>query len=206
MQLSADTNMQVVQPTTASQIFHLLRRQMVRPLRKPLVVMTPKSLLRHKDAVSSLAELAEGQFRTVIGEVDPLAADKVSRIVLCSGKIYYELVAERRARERGDVAIIRIEQLYPFPNDAFAKEIARYPNAREIVWCQEEPRNQGNWYWFVSRQHLARSLSGEHRLYLVSRAACASPAAGYFALHQMQQKAIIDGVFGELNQDLAPSR
>ncbi|WP_417071361.1 2-oxoglutarate dehydrogenase E1 component [Niveibacterium terrae] len=206
MQLCAENNWQVCMPTTPAQIFHLLRRQMVRPLRKPLVVMTPKSLLRHKDAVSSLAELGEGQFRTVIGETDPLAADKVRRIVLCSGKIYYELVAERRARGEQDIAIIRIEQLYPFPNDAFALEIAKYPNAKEIVWCQEEPRNQGNWYWFVSRQHLARSLSGDHRLYLVSRAASASPAAGYFAKHQMQQKAVIDGIFGELNQDLAPNR
>ncbi len=205
MQLCAENNWQICMPTTPAQIFHLLRRQMVRPLRKPLVVMTPKSLLRHKDAVSSLDELANGQFRTVIGEVDALDAKGVKRVVLCSGKIYYELVAERSARGDKSVAIVRIEQLYPFPNEAFAEELAKYPNAHEIVWCQEEPRNQGNWYWFVSRQHLQRSLRKDHRLYLVSRAASASPAVGYYAKHQAQQKAIIEGVFGVLDQEVAPN-
>ncbi|MCL2656966.1 MAG: 2-oxoglutarate dehydrogenase E1 component [Betaproteobacteria bacterium] len=204
MQSCAENNWQVCMPTTPAQIFHLLRRQMVRPLRKPLVVMTPKSLLRHKDAVSSLDELATGQFRTVIGEVDDLDPKGVKRVVLCSGKIYYELVAERRVRENKTIAIIRIEQLYPFPNKVFAEELAKYPNAREVVWCQEEPRNQGNWYWFVSRQHLLRSLRKEHRLYLVSRPASASPAVGYYAKHQVQQKTIIDGVFGVLDQEVAP--
>jgi len=206
MQLCAENNWQVCMPTTPAQIFHLLRRQMVRPLRKPLVVMTPKSLLRHKDAVSSLDELATGQFRTVIGEVDDLDPKGVTRIVLCSGKIYYELVAERRARGDKSIAIIRIEQLYPFPNEAFAEELAKYPNASEIVWCQEEPRNQGNWYWFVSRQHLQRSLRRDHHLYLVSRPASASPAVGYYAKHQVQQRAVIEGVFGVLDQEVAPAR
>ncbi|QSI78946.1 2-oxoglutarate dehydrogenase E1 component [Niveibacterium microcysteis] len=206
MQLCAENNWQVCVPSTPSQIFHLLRRQMVRKLRKPLIVMTPKSLLRHKDAVSTLDELSDGRFRTVIGEVDPLDPKAVTRVVLCSGKIYYELVAERRAKGIQNTAIVRIEQLYPFPNEAFAEELGKYPNAQEVVWCQEEPRNQGAWYWIVSRQHLARSLGKSHHLYLVSRPASASPAVGYYAKHQVQQKAVIEGAFGELNQDVAPSR
>lgn len=204
MQLSAENNWQVCVPSTPSQIFHLLRRQMVRKLRKPLIVMTPKSLLRHKDAVSTLDELTNASFRTVIGEIDPLEAKKVKRVVLCSGKLYYELLAERRTKEIKDVAIVRIEQLYPFPNELFATEMAKYPNAKEIVWCQEEPRNQGAWYWIVSRQHLTRSLRKDHKLYLVSRPASASPAVGYYAKHNAQQKAVVEGAFGTLEQDLAP--
>jgi len=206
MQLCGENNWQVCVPTTPAQIFHLLRRQMVRKLRKPLVVLTPKSLLRHKDAVSDLSELSDGRFRPVIGETDALDAKKVTRIVLCSGKIYYELLAERRAKSHDNVAIIRIEQLYPFPNEAFAEEIGKYPNATEIVWCQEEPRNQGAWYWFVSRQHLQRSLGKKHHLHLISRPASASPAVGYYAKHQAQQKEVVEGAFGELNQEVAPSR
>lgn len=206
MQLCAENNWQVCVPSTPSQIFHLLRRQMVRSLRKPLVVMTPKSLLRHKDAISTLDELASGTFQTVIGEVDKLDAKKVKRVVLCSGKVYYELLAERRAKEIKDTAIVRIEQLYPFPNEAFAHELAKYPNAKDVVWCQEEPRNQGAWYWIVSRQHLARSLGKEHKLHLVSRPASASPAVGYYAKHNQQQKAVIEGAFGALGQEQAPEQ
>jgi 2-oxoglutarate dehydrogenase E1 component len=204
MQLCAENNWQVCVPSTPAQIFHILRRQMVRPLRKPLVVMTPKSLLRHKDAVSSLDELATGQFRTVIGEVDAFDAKKVKRIVVCSGKLYYELLAERRAKAIKDTVIVRLEQLYPFPNEAFAAELAKYPNAKDIVWCQEEPRNQGAWYWIASRQHLARSMASKHSLHLVSRPASASPAVGYYAKHNAQQRAIIEGAFGTLGQDQAP--
>ncbi|MCB1953664.1 MAG: 2-oxoglutarate dehydrogenase E1 component, partial [Rhodocyclaceae bacterium] len=138
MQLCAEQNMQVLVPSTPSQIFHLLRRQMLRPLRKPAIVITPKSLLRHKEAVSTMEELTNGAFRTVIGEVDKLDAKKVKRVVLCSGKIYYELMAYRREQEIKDIAVVRIEQLYPFPRDAFRAELAKYPNAKEVVWCQEE--------------------------------------------------------------------
>ncbi|WP_018605932.1 2-oxoglutarate dehydrogenase E1 component [Uliginosibacterium gangwonense] len=204
MQLCAENNWQVCIPSTPAQIFHLLRRQMVRSLRKPLVVMTPKSLLRHKDAVSSLDDLANGQFRTVISEVDKFENKKVKRIVLCSGKLYYELLAERRAKDIKDAVIIRIEQLYPFPNDAFATELAKYPNAKDVVWCQEEPRNQGAWYWISSRQHLARSLDKHHSLHLVSRPASASPAVGYYAKHNIQQREVVEGAFGPLGQDQAP--
>lgn len=204
MQLCAENNWQVCVPSTPAQIFHLLRRQMVRPLRKPLVVMTPKSLLRHKDAVSDLDELGSGSFRTVIGEVDKFDAKKVKRIVVCAGKLYYELLAERRSKEIKDTVIIRLEQLYPFPNDAFAEQLAKYPNAKEVVWCQEEPRNQGAWYWIASRQHLARSMGEKHTLYLVSRPASASPAVGYYAVHNAQQREVVEGAFGKLGQDLAP--
>lgn len=203
MQLSAENNWQVCVPSTPSQIFHLLRRQMVRKLRKPLIVMTPKSLLRNKDAVSTLDELTSGGFRTVIGEVDKLDTKKVKRVVLCSGKIYYDLLNERRAKGHNNTAIVRVEQLYPFPNELFAAELAKYPNAKEIVWCQEEPRNQGAWYWILSRQHLARSLREEDKLFLVARPASASPAVGYYAKHNAQQKAVIEGAFGKLEQDNA---
>ncbi len=202
MQLSAEDNWQVCVPSTPAQIFHVLRRQMVRPLRKPLVVITPKSLLRHKDATSALEELSTGTYRTIIGEVDKLDAKKVKRIVLCSGKVYYELLAERRAKEIKDVAIIRIEQLYPFPEEAFDAAINNYPNAKEVVWCQEEPRNQGSWYWFVSRQHLAKCLRADQELYLIARPASASPAVGYSAKHNAQQKAVIEGAFAPMGQDM----
>ena len=198
MQLCAEENMQVCVPTTPAQIYHLLRRQMLRKIRKPLIILTPKSLLRHKDAVSSLDELARGQFQTVIGEVDELDAKKVKRIILCSGKIYYELLAARRERAQADTAVLRMEQLYPFPEEAFAAEMKKFPNAKEVVWCQEEPRNQGAWYWFVSRQHLVRAVGAKQQLLLVSRPASASPAVGYYAKHNAQQKTIIDAAFGKL--------
>lgn len=199
MSLCAEMNMEVCQPTTPSQIFHLLRRQAVRPQRKPLVVFSPKSLLRHKDAVSSMDELVNGEFRRVIGEVDDLDAAAVTRVVLCSGKIYYELIAARRERKIGNIAIVRLEQLYPFPEDSFAAEIARYPNATEVVWCQDEPRNQGAWYWIASRQHLSGPLSDKQRLLLVSRPASASPAVGYLAKHNAQQRALIDSALGAID-------
>jgi 2-oxoglutarate dehydrogenase E1 component len=139
--------MQVVQPTTASQIFHVLRRQMVRNLRKPLVIMTPKSLLRNKDATSPLSEFTKGSFQTVIPESKDLKADKVKRVVACSGKVYYDLAKKREEKGTDDVAIIRVEQLYPFPHKAFAAELKKYPNVTDIVWCQDEPQNQGAWFF-----------------------------------------------------------
>jgi 2-oxoglutarate dehydrogenase E1 component len=196
MQLAADANMQVTQPTTASQIFHLLRRQMIRPLRKPLVIMTPKSLLRNKDATSPLSEFTKGGFQTVIADKGDLKADKVKRIVACSGKVYYDLAKKREEKGADDVAIIRVEQLYPFPHKAFAAEVKKYPNAADIVWCQDEPQNQGAWF-FV--QHLIHEnmLPGQ-KLGYAGRAASASPAVGYAHLHQDQQKALIDAAFGRI--------
>ena len=196
LQLCAEQNMQVCVPSTPAQIYHLLRRQMLRRLRKPLIVMTPKSLLRHKDASSSLDDLAKGQFQTIIGEVDELDAKRVKRIVLCSGKVYFDLLAARRERKNSDCALLRVEQLYPFPDKIFAAEMKKYPNAKEVVWCQEEPQNQGA--WFATRHHFVRGLRDGQKLYVVARSASASPAVGYYAKHNAQQKALIDEAFGKL--------
>jgi 2-oxoglutarate dehydrogenase E1 component len=196
MQLSADTNMQVVQPTTASQIFHVLRRQMVRNLRKPLIIMTPKSLLRNKDAASPLSEFTKGAFQTVIPENKELKADKVKRVVACSGKVYYDLVKKRVEKAADDVAILRVEQLYPFPHKAFANELKKYPNLAEIVWCQDEPQNQGA--WFFVQHYIQENMNDGQKLGYSGRAASASPAVGYSHLHQEQQKALVDGAFGKL--------
>jgi 2-oxoglutarate dehydrogenase E1 component len=196
MQLAADTNMQIVQPTTASQIFHVLRRQMVRPLRKPLVIFTPKSLLRNKDATSPLSEFTKGTFQTVIPESKDLKADKVKRVIACSGKVYYDLAKKREEKGADDVAIIRVEQLYPFPHKAFAAELKKYPNATDIVWCQDEPQNQGAWFFIQHNIH-ENMLEGQ-KLGYAGRAASASPAVGYSHLHQEQQKALVDAAFAKL--------
>jgi 2-oxoglutarate dehydrogenase E1 component len=196
MQLAADTNMQIVQPTTASQIFHILRRQMVRNLRKPLIIFTPKSLLRNKDATSPLSEFTKGSFQTVIPESKDLKNDKVKRVVLCSGKVYYDLAKKRDEKGHDDVAILRVEQLYPFPHKAFANEIKKYPNATEIVWTQDEPQNQGAWF-FVQHYIHENMLEGQ-KLGYSGRAASASPAVGYSHLHQEQQKALVEGAFAKL--------
>ncbi|MBB1603181.1 2-oxoglutarate dehydrogenase E1 component [Variovorax sp. UMC13] len=196
MQLSADTNMQVVQPTTASQIFHILRRQMVRNLRKPLIILTPKSLLRNKDATSPISEFTKGAFQTVIPDHKELKADKVKRLVACSGKVYYDLVKKREERGQDDTAIIRVEQLYPFPHKAFAAEIKKYPNLVDVVWCQDEPQNQGA--WFFVQHYIHENMADGQKLGYSGRAASASPAVGYSHLHQEQQKALVEGAFGKL--------
>ncbi len=196
MQLSADTNMQVVQPTTASQIFHILRRQMVRNLRKPLIIMTPKSLLRAKDAASPLSEFTKGLFQTVIPENKVLKTEKVKRVVTCSGKVYYDLVKRREENGHDDTAIIRVEQLYPFPHKAFATELKKYPNLSEVVWCQDEPQNQGA--WFFVQHYIHENMSEGQKLGYAGRAASASPAVGYAHLHQEQQKALVDAAFNKL--------
>ena len=199
MQLAADTNMQVVQPTTASQIFHVLRRQMVRNLRKPLIIFTPKSLLRNKDATSPVSEFTSGQFQTIIAENNEAVlknAAKVKRIIACSGKVYYDLAKKREEKGLDDVAIIRVEQLYPFPHKAFSAEVKRFSNATEIVWCQDEPQNQGAWF-FVQHNIHENMLPGQ-KLGYAGRAASASPAVGYAHLHQDQQKALIDAAFARI--------
>ncbi|MFN9028855.1 MAG: 2-oxoglutarate dehydrogenase E1 component [Betaproteobacteria bacterium] len=196
LQLCADNNMQVCQPTNAAQIFHLLRRQMIRLFRKPLVIMTPKSLLRHKDAGSSLQELARGEFHTVIGEVQAVEAKTVKRVLACSGKVYYDLVNARKERGADDVAIIRIEQLYPFPHKALGTELKKYSNLSEIVWVQDEPQNQGP--WFYAQHHLLENMTEGQKLGYAGRAASASPAVGYYAKHNEQQKALIDAAFAKL--------
>jgi len=196
MQLAADTNMQIVQPTTASQIFHVLRRQMVRNLRKPLIIFTPKSLLRNKDAASPLSEFTKGGFQTVIPDHKALKGDKVKRVVACSGKVYYDLSKKREEKGLDDVAILRVEQLYPFPHKAFSAELKKYPNATEVVWTQDEPQNQGAWF-FVQHYIHENMLDGQ-KLGYSGRAASASPAVGYSHLHQEQQKALVEGAFGKI--------
>ncbi|MBI5917887.1 MAG: 2-oxoglutarate dehydrogenase E1 component [Nitrosomonadales bacterium] len=193
LQLCAEYNIQVVVPSNPAQIFHLLRRQMLRPMRRPLIVFTPKSLLRSKDATSSLNELTQGRFQPVIAEREELDASCVRRVIACSGKIYYELVNARRTRGISDMAIIRIEQLYPFPHQEFAAQIAAYPNASELLWCQEEPGNQGAWHRI--QHYLARHLRPSMKLGYALRASSAAPAAGYLALHNEQQKAVIEAAF-----------
>ena len=193
MQLCAEKNIQVCIPTTPAQVFHMIRRQAVRPLRKPLVVMSPKSLLRHKEAISTLEELALGKFHLVIPEVDDLDNKKVKRTVLCAGKVYYELLAERRARGLDNIAIVRIEQMYPFPEQELAEVLSAYPKLQDVVWCQEEPMNQGCWY--ASQHHMRRTLDrmgASLGVRYVGREASAAPAAGYMALHLRQQEALIN--------------
>ena len=197
MQLAADNNMQIAQPTSASQIFHLLRRQMVRQFRKPLVIMTPKSLLRAKDAASPLSEFTRGEFRTVIGANNAeLDAAAVKRVVCCSGKVAYDLLKRREAKKHNDAAILLVEQLYPFPHKAFAAELKKFPNATEIVWCQDEPQNQGAWF-FVQHYIHENMLDGQ-KLGYAGRPASASPAVGYSHLHQEQLKSLLDQAFGKL--------
>ncbi|WP_322999648.1 2-oxoglutarate dehydrogenase E1 component [Castellaniella sp.] len=194
LQLCADNNMQVVQPTNGAQIFHVLRRQMIRQFRKPLVIFTPKSLLRNKAATSQLEELATGTFQPVIGEVsaDIVPAD-VKRVLVCSGKVYYDLVHARDEQDRKDVAILRIEQLYPFAHKAFQAELQKYENAKELVWVQDEPQNQGP--WFYVQHHLYENMNDGQKLGYAGRPASASPAVGYLAKHQEQQHALIEQAF-----------
>ncbi|MCF7538950.1 2-oxoglutarate dehydrogenase E1 component [Pseudomonas petrae] len=196
LQLCAEHNIQVCVPTTPAQIYHLLRRQVIRPLRKPLIVLTPKSLLRHKLAVSTLEDLAHGSFQTVIAEIDTLDAAKVTRLVLCSGKVYYDLLEKRRAEGREDIAIVRLEQLYPFPEDDLMDAIASYTNLTNVVWCQEEPMNQGAWY--SSQHHLRRSIGNHNRnlvLEYAGRDASAAPACGYASMHAEQQEKLLKDAF-----------
>ncbi|MCC5792011.1 MAG: 2-oxoglutarate dehydrogenase E1 component [Legionellaceae bacterium] len=196
MQLCAEQNMQVCTPTTPAQIFHLLRRQMIRNYRKPLIIMSPKSLLRHKLAVSPMEELVSGEFHNVIPETDPLEAKQVSTVILCCGKVYYDLLQKRRADELKHVAIIRIEQLYPFPKKALREALAPFVNAKDLVWCQEEPQNQG--VWFSSRHNIQDCLSAEQVLRYAGRGSAAAPAVGSPLLHNRQQEALVQqALYGE---------
>ncbi|WP_257388862.1 2-oxoglutarate dehydrogenase E1 component [Tahibacter caeni] len=190
LQLCALNNMQVCVPTTPAQAFHMIRRQLVRDCRKPLVVMTPKSLLRHKLAVSSLEDLAGGRFQLVIGDSTAKAGQTVRRVVLCSGKVYFDLVDECEKRGVGDVAIVRVEQLYPFPRSEVKAELARYPTAKEVVWCQEEPMNQGAWYQI--QHHLRACLGAEHSLSYAGRARSPAPACGHHNTHVAEQAALVE--------------
>ena len=190
LQLCADYNMQICIPSTPAQMFHLLRRQMIRPFRKPLIIFSPKSLLRHKESISSLDDLANGEFQVVIPDAELQNTQKVKRVVFCSGKIYFDLMAARREKGIDDIAIVRLEQLYPFPHDEFKIEIDRYKDAKEIVWCQEEPGNQGAWHRI--QHYLQRQMLPHQKLSYALRPSSSTPAGGYLALHNQRQKAVVD--------------
>jgi 2-oxoglutarate dehydrogenase E1 component len=199
LQLCALENMIVCTPTTPAQAFHMIRRQMRMNTRKPLVVMTPKSLLRHKLAVSSLDELANGEFQHLIPDT---AADakRVERVVVCGGKVYYDLLEDAQKRELKNVALIRVEQLYPFPREQLSAELKRYAKAHQVVWCQEEPMNQGAWYQI--QHHLRACLQGKQSLHYAGRARSPSPAAGHFNDHVVEQQALIaNALVNPLNGD-----
>ena len=198
LQLCADNNMQVVQPTTPAQIFHILRRQMVADYRKPLIIFTPKSLLRHKEAISELTDLATGGFQTIIPEVDKTVevdAKKVKRMLVCSGRVYYDIIAHRREEKDQNVPVLRLEQMYPFPHKAFAAELKKYPHLEEVVWVQDEPQNQGP--WFQIQHNLFENLVEGQKLGYAGRPASASPAVGYYATHYEQLKALLQTAFGK---------
>ena len=197
LQLCAEHNIQVCVPTTPSQIFHLIRRQVIRPMRKPLVVMSPKSLLRHKMAVSTLEEFSSGEFRNVIDDVDTTDKSSVTRMILTSGKVYYDLLEQRRAGKLDHVAIVRIEQLYPFPETHLAEVLAQYPNMEIVVWCQEEPQNQGAWY--PSQHHMRKvvqMVDPKLSLVVASRPASAAPACGYMSVHLEEQRYLVSQALG----------
>jgi 2-oxoglutarate dehydrogenase E1 component len=194
LQLCAENNMAVCVPSTPAQMFHMLRQQMLRNFRKPLIVMTPKSLLRHKRSVSDFSALTEGHFHWLIPEQDDLDDEAVRRIVFCSGKVYYDLIEAREKHAQEDVAIVRLEQLYPFPVRDYAATIRRYPKARQIVWCQEEPQNQGAWYQI--RHRLQEPLSAEHDLLYAGRPGAAAPASGHYQLHVKQQQVLVEAALG----------
>jgi 2-oxoglutarate dehydrogenase E1 component len=190
LQLCAEQNMQVCVPSTPAQMFHMLRRQMLRSFRKPLIVMTPKSLLRHELSVSALEDLTQGRFARVIDEVDDLQPQQVRRIVFCSGKVYYDLLRARRKDGVRDVALVRIEQLYPFPGEEYEAVLRKYSNAREFVWCQEEPQNQGAWYQI--RHRLQEYLGKRAEVFYAGRAPAAAPATGIPKIHEAEQHALVD--------------
>jgi 2-oxoglutarate dehydrogenase E1 component len=205
LSLCAEENMQVVNCTTPAQYFHVLRRQMYGGadgygVRKPLVVFTPKSLLRHAKAVSSLDDLSEGSFQRVIGD-DKVPPERVTRVLLCAGKVYYDLMDAREKRGRDDVAIIRVEQIYPFPNDEIQDQLARYPVTADVAWVQEEPRNMGAWRFI--RTPVQPMLEGTRRkLRYIGRPESASPAAGSYKLHSQEQADIMESSFAQ--EQVAP--
>ena len=194
MQLCAYHNIQVCVPSTPAQMFHLLRRQMLQPTRKPLVVMTPKSLLRSKAATSVLEVLSEGRFQQVIGDRGPGDAEEIKRVVFCSGKVYYDLAEKRDVENIREVAVMRAEQLYPFPEADLRGFVNEFPNATEVVWCQEEPKNQGAWYQI--RHHLQACISAQHELKYVGRPHSASPAVGHYSRHLEEQTQLIEDAMG----------
>ena len=196
LQLCAEDNMQVCVPTTPAQMFHLLRRQLIRPYRKPLAIMSPKSLLRHRMSVSTREDLCTGGFQVLIDEIDEIDPGQVTRLVLCSGKVFYNILERRREAGLHHIAIVRVEQLYPFPEDEIKAILKAYPKATEICWAQDEPRNQGSWFFMLSRRHLAGCIQRKHKLVYAGRDYSASPAAGYLNVHTSEQRALVDTALG----------
>ena len=194
LQLCALNNMQVCTPTSPAQMFHMLRRQTLRNVRKPLVVMTPKSMLRNKLSTSSMADLAGGKFFNVIGDSNTKNQFIANRVVLCAGKVYYDLIEAAEKRGLSNVAIVRVEQLYPFPRMEVTAELARFPNAIDVIWCQEEPLNQGA--WFQVRHHIEACLQAQHKLRYAGRDRSAAPACGHIDQHIAQQSALVDSALG----------
>jgi 2-oxoglutarate dehydrogenase E1 component len=202
LQMAAQDNIQVCHPSTPAQMFHLLRRQVIRPYRKPLIIFSPKSTLRRKASFSPLDDLAKGGFRAVIGEVEAIDASAVERLVLCSGKVYYDIVETRREKGIDGIAVARIEQLNPYPADAVAAELSRYPHLREVVWAQEEPENQGAWY-FV-RDRLTAALTSRQTLLYAGRPIMAAPSGGDYHRHLERQKQLVDKALN-LPDEFAPT-
>jgi 2-oxoglutarate dehydrogenase E1 component len=198
LQLCAENNMQVCVPSTPAQMYHMIRRQILRSLRKPLIVMTPKSLLRHELSVSSLEDLANGEFATVIDEIDKVPPANVRRVVLSSGKVYFDLLKARRATNNSEVALVRVEQLYPFPVPEMEAVLAKYANAREVVWCQEEPQNQGAWYQI---RHRLATLVGKRELLYAGRAPAAAPSTGITKIHETEQRGLIEAALTATNKE-----
>jgi 2-oxoglutarate dehydrogenase E1 component len=194
LQLCAENNMQVCNLTTPAQYFHALRRQMHRNFRKPLILMTPKSLLRHKLAVSFVSEFTEGRFHPVLGDPEQASPERVRRVLLCSGKVYYDLLLARGERKADDVAIVRVEQLYPFPAREIREALAPYPASAELYWVQEEPQNMGS--WFFMEQRLARALD-RRAVHYAGRDEAASPATGSYKVHQSEQTELINRAFAK---------
>ncbi len=190
LQLCAEHNIQVCVPSTPAQMFHMIRRQQVRKFRKPLIVLTPKSLLRHKMSVSPLEALSSGAFELIIAEAGTIDVKKTRRLVFCSGKVYFDLIEAREVHGIDDVALIRVEQLYPFPVTEYAAIIAKYPHVEEIVWCQEEPLNQGAWYQIKHR--LQEPLQSSQQLYYAGRLSAAAPASGIVKIHLQQQQELVE--------------
>lgn len=194
LQLCAEQNIQVCVPSTPSQMFHMLRRQMLRSFRKPLIVLTPKSLLRHKMSVSPVTELSAGQFDLIIAEIDDIEPKDTRRVVFCSGKIYFDLLETRQVHGCRDVALIRVEQLYPFPVTEYARLLSQYEHVEDIVWCQEEPKNQGAWYQI--RHRLQDPMQDHQQLYYAGRESAAAPASGLYKLHLQQQQVLVEAALG----------
>jgi 2-oxoglutarate dehydrogenase E1 component len=194
LQLCAEHNIQVCIPSTPAQMFHMIRRQQLRLFRKPLIVLSPKSLLRHKMSVSPLSELSSGRFELIIPEVEAIDVKQTRRLVFCSGKVYFDLLESREVHGVEDVALIRMEQLYPFPINEYADLVKQYEHVEEIIWCQEEPLNQGAWYQIKHR--LQEPLQKHKQLYYAGRPGAAAPASGIFKIHLQQQQALVEAALG----------